>query len=83
MHEILDEIADDITAGDLEATEYWIDKLQLWREWLRLDRFDRRAVNRRLAQYAAGDEGWTTSERVIIAGGRHEAESAGDHRVGW
>ena len=62
VQEILDEIADDITVGDLEAIEYRIDKLQPWREWLRLDRFDRRAVNRRLAQYAAGDEGWMNDD---------------------
>jgi hypothetical protein len=26
--------------------------------WLTCDRFDRRAVNRRLQLYAAGDDGW-------------------------
>lgn len=62
VQEILDEIAEDITARDLEAVEDRIDELQPWREWLRLDRFDRRAVNRRLAQYAAGDAGWMDDE---------------------
>jgi hypothetical protein len=28
------------------------------REWLDLDRFDRRRVNHRLRQYAAGDGDW-------------------------
>lgn len=31
-------------------------------EWLSLDRFDRRAVNRRLHQYANGDEEWMFTE---------------------
>ena len=62
VHEILDEMAAAITARDLEAVEYRIDELQPWREWLRLDRFDRRAVNRRLAQYAVGNEGWMSDD---------------------
>ncbi len=62
VHEILDEMAAAITARDLEAVEYRIDELQPWREWLRLDRFDRRAVNRRPAQYAVGNEGWMSDD---------------------
>lgn len=62
VQEILDEMAADLTARDRDAVEDWINELLPWREWLRLDRFDRRAVNRRLAQYAAGDPRWMDDE---------------------
>jgi hypothetical protein len=38
-----------------------LEKLQRWHEWLFSHRFDRRAVNRRLRQYARGDQGWMNS----------------------
>src|SRR6185437_3095249 len=62
VQEILDEMAEDITARDRDAVDDRLDELHPWREWLRLDRFDRRAVNRRLAQYAAGDARWMDDE---------------------
>jgi hypothetical protein len=34
------------------------EELVTLRYWLKCDRFDRRAVNRRLQLYAAGDDGW-------------------------
>jgi len=55
-------MAEDITARDRDAVDDRLDELHPWREWLRLDRFDRRAVNRRLAQYAAGDARWMDDE---------------------
>lgn len=55
-------MAEDLTACDREAVEDRLDELLPWREWLRLDRFDRRAVNRRQAQYAAGDTQWMDDE---------------------
>jgi len=35
-----------------------IDEIATMNEWLPLDKFDRRKVNRRLRQYAAGDDEW-------------------------
>ena len=35
-----------------------IDEIVTMKEWLLLDKFDRRKVNRRLRQYAAGDDEW-------------------------
>ena len=45
-------------SGNSEAIEGQIDEVREWLPWLELD-FDRRAVNRRLKQYATGDESWT------------------------
>jgi hypothetical protein len=33
-------------------------------DWLTLDRFDRRAANARLAQYARGDRTWFFAEHL-------------------
>jgi len=35
-----------------------IDEIAPIKEWLQIDKFDRRKVNRRLRQYATGDEEW-------------------------
>jgi len=35
-----------------------IDEIVTMKEWLLLDKFDRRKVNRRLRQYAADDDEW-------------------------
>jgi hypothetical protein len=47
-----------VEAGDLEAIRDQSEDIASLREWLDLDRFDRRRVNRRLRQDAAGDEDW-------------------------
>ena len=52
VRELLDDLLEDIKAGDAEALDYRIEELQPWQEWLMLHRFDRRRVNRRLRQYA-------------------------------
>jgi hypothetical protein len=57
VEELLDELWEDLKAGDTETLEDRREQLQPWREWLMLHRFDRRAVNRRLRQYAQGDQG--------------------------
>ena len=44
----LNEVVD---AGDLDAVREQMESLESIREWLTLDRFDRRAINRRLKQY--------------------------------
>jgi Plasmid pRiA4b ORF-3-like protein len=62
VRELLDDLLEDIKAGDAEALDYRIDELQPWQEWLMLHRFDRRRVNRRLRQYAEGEPEWMSSE---------------------
>ena len=62
---MLDDLLEDIKAGDTEALDYRIEELQPWQEWLMLHRFDRRRVNRRLRQ----DEG--APEWMNSGGGRH------------
>jgi len=39
-----------VDAGDLDAVREQMESLESIREWLTLDRFDRRAINRRLKQ---------------------------------
>ena len=58
VEELLGELVDGAEAGDREAVEDSLDRLRSLREWLTLERFDRRRVNRRLKQYALGEEGW-------------------------
>jgi len=58
VREILDQLVEGIDAKDAEAVSDRIEALQPWREWLSLDTFDRRAVNRRLRQYGEGNEEW-------------------------
>jgi len=58
MLERLTEMLEAIEAGDLEAIE---DVREEWAElhdWMNQEQFDRRTVNRRLQQYALGDEAW-------------------------
>jgi hypothetical protein len=45
-------------AGDPDAVEDVREELLEIQYWVNLDQFDRRAVNRRLQQYAVGDEAW-------------------------
>jgi hypothetical protein len=56
--EHLGRLVESVDAGDLEAIRDQSEEIESLREWLDLDRFDRRHVNRRLRQYAAGDEDW-------------------------
>jgi hypothetical protein len=58
VEELLDGLREDLKAGDTETLHERLEELQPWREWLMLHRVDRRAVNRRLRQYAQGDQGW-------------------------
>ncbi len=57
VQELLGEILDAIHQQDAEALRDHADALHPWREWLATYRFDRRAVNRRLRQYAEGAPG--------------------------
>ena len=56
--EQLERLVESVQAGDLEAIRDQAEEFESLREWLDLDRFDRRRVNRRLRLYAAGDEDW-------------------------
>jgi len=58
VREHLERILEGVDAGDLDAIRDELDAVESEREWLTLDRFDRRAVNRRLRLDAAGDERW-------------------------
>lgn len=41
-----------------EQEGYYREELMTFQYWLSAERFDRHAVNRRLKQYALGDEEW-------------------------
>jgi len=56
--EHLRRLVESVDAGDLEAIRDQAEEIESLREWLDLERFDRRRVNRRLRQYAVGDEDW-------------------------
>jgi len=58
VREILDQMMEALSAKDAEAMRDRVEELQSWREWLSLDTFDRRTVNRRLRQYGAGNDEW-------------------------
>jgi hypothetical protein len=58
VREHLERILEGIEAGDREAIGDELEAVESLREWLALDRFDRRGVNRRLRLYAAGDARW-------------------------
>jgi hypothetical protein len=60
--ELLDAVADAVTAEDLDGLADHLEDLRTRREWLAVYRFDRRAVNRRLRQYAQSDNGWREEE---------------------
>ena len=56
--EHLARLVESVDAGDRDAIRDLSEEIESLREWLDLDRFDRRRVNRRLRQYAAGGEDW-------------------------
>jgi hypothetical protein len=66
-HDRLAQLAEAIRAGDLDAVQEQLDAREELQDSLALDRFDRRAANARLAQYARGDRPWLFAENL---GGR-------------
>ena len=58
VEDLFEDIQDDLEANDIEAIRDRVDEINALSEWLSLDDFDRRTVNRRLKQYATHDEGW-------------------------
>lgn len=49
---------DDIVEDEEDDIEFYRDELEMYCQWLKKEHFKRRAVNRRLKQYALGDEQW-------------------------
>jgi Plasmid pRiA4b ORF-3-like protein len=60
--ELLDAVAEAVAAEDLDGLADRLEDLRTRREWLAVYHFDRRAVNRRLRQYAQGDDTWRRAE---------------------
>jgi hypothetical protein len=58
MLERLTEILEAFQAGDLDAIEDFREECAELQYWMNREQFDRRTVNRRLQQYAMGDEAW-------------------------
>ena len=58
VDDLVEEIRDDLETNDLEAIRDLAENFEELHEWLALDSFDRRTVNRRLKQYATNDETW-------------------------
>ena len=56
--DLFEDIQDDLEANDIEAIRDRVEEINELSEWLTLDDFDRRTVNRRLKPYAAHDEAW-------------------------
>ena len=56
--ELVNQIAECVAKRDVTALRDRIDEIATLKEWLLLDKFDRRQVNRRLRQYAASDDEW-------------------------
>lgn len=52
------QIVEDVETGEIKVARGRLEEFLPLREWLRLDKFDRRAVNCRLKQYVNGDEQW-------------------------
>ena len=58
VRECLEHLTEWVDVGDLDTVRDHLEAIEDLREWLDLDRFDRRAVNRRLRLFATGDERW-------------------------
>ncbi len=58
VREHLERVVEGVEASDADAVRHELEAIESLREWLTLNRFDRRLVNSRLRQYAAGDERW-------------------------
>ena len=58
VEDLFEDIQDDLEANDIEAIRDRVEEINELSEWLTLDGFDRRRVNRRLKQYATHDEAW-------------------------
>jgi Plasmid pRiA4b ORF-3-like protein len=57
-YKLLQRLSEDVKNRDTGSIQSHMESIQSLLEWLTLDRFDRKKVNRRLQQYALGDEEW-------------------------
>lgn len=57
-YEMLQRLSEDVKNRDLDSIQDQMESIRSLLDWLTLDQFDRRKVNRRLRQYALGDEEW-------------------------
>jgi Plasmid pRiA4b ORF-3-like protein len=57
-YELLQRLSEDVKNRDTGSIQSHMESIRSLLEWLTLDRFDRKKVNRRLQQYAQGDEEW-------------------------
>ena len=58
VEDLFEEIRDDLETNDLQVIRDRVEDIGELREWLTLDSFDRRAVNRRLKQYTTNEKAW-------------------------
>ena len=58
VEDLLEEIRHHLETNDIVAIRDLAAAMEALREWLYLNSFDRRTVNRRLKQYAANDDAW-------------------------
>jgi hypothetical protein len=56
--ELLWQLREDVMGRDLDSIRDRMEQVRPLIEWLTLDQFDRRKVNRRLKQYGEGDDKW-------------------------
>jgi Plasmid pRiA4b ORF-3-like protein len=56
--ELLERLSEDVKNRDLDSLRDQMELIRPLLEWLTLDQFDRRKVNRRLKQYARGNDEW-------------------------
>lgn len=60
-------LAEDVSRRDVEAIRDRFEQVESLREWLDLEKFDRREANRRLTQYASGDDRCPTPLVTMVA----------------
>ena len=64
LDERLEQIEGAVQTGNMEWVRDQLELLKSLRQWLALDRFDRRQANRRLRQYAQGERQWLFAEEL-------------------
>jgi hypothetical protein len=57
-YELLQRLSKDVKNREMDSIQDQMESIRLLLDWLTLDQFDRRKVNRRLGQYGLGDDGW-------------------------
>jgi hypothetical protein len=85
VDELFWQLQEDMRAGDLEAIRDRQAEIDSLSEWLALETFDRRAVNRRLKQYAMNDAAWIcqSGSGSAIGGSDEDPHTGGDRRREW